>query len=159
MNPALQAIALRIWQYVAVLTVALWIGGFTFHTSVTLRVGGGIIGGLEQGYVTQAALGRLHWFAVAMIVAAVIDALVNRKNSGKGLLIARSVGAALMSVCVMSLFSIHSEMSALLDPDALSKPQRAAFSPLHERYQTFATILWICAMVELGMMLKPKRPG
>ena len=157
MNPLLQSVALRTWQYVAVLTVALWIGGFTFHTSVTLRVGGGIIGGLEQGYVTQAALGKLHWFAVAMIVAAAVDALICRKSSSRGILIARVVGVIVMGGCLIVLFRIHADMSAMMDPDAMTQPDKAAFAPLHERYQTFATILWLCAMVELGMMLRADR--
>ncbi len=157
MNTTLQSIVLRTWQYLAVLTVALWIGGFTFHTSVTLRVGGGIIGGLEQGYVTQAALGKLHWFALAMILAAAIDALIHRKSSSRGFLIARIAGVIVMGGCLIALFQIHSDMSAMLDPDAMSQPDKAAFSPLHGRYQTFATILWICAMAELGMMLKAQR--
>jgi len=154
MNPLLQSFALRTWQYIAVLTAALWIGGFTFHTSVTLRVGGGIIGGLEQGYVTQAALGKLHWFAVAMIVAAVIDALIRFKTTAMKLCIVRGIGIQIMSVCVIALFRIHADMSAMMDPDAMTQPDKAAFAPLHERYQTCATILWLCAMVELGMMIR-----
>ncbi len=161
MNPslrtvALRTVALRAWQYIAALTAALWIGGFTFHTSVTLRVGGGIIGGLEQGYITQAALGKLHWFALAMILAAAIDALLCRTGASRGFLIARIVGVMVMGACLVALFRIHADMSAMLDPDALSQPDKTAFSPLHGRYQTFATILWLCAMAELGMKLQPQ---
>ena len=69
MNSSLKQFPIAAWRFLAVIAFALWIGGFTFHTAVTLRVGGDIIGGLEQGYVTQAALGKLHGFALDLIRA------------------------------------------------------------------------------------------
>ena len=69
----------------------------------------------------------------------------------------RCAAFAIMAVCVAMLFQIHGDMSALLDADAMTKPDKAAFSPLHERYQMFASVLWICAMTELGMMLHAHR--
>ncbi len=148
---------LCVWRYLVVLGFALWIGGFTFHTSVTLRVGGDVIGGLAQGYVTQAALGRLHLFAGAMTLLAAIDLAIHWRCMGR---IARGVqcaAAGIMALCLLMLVSIHGDMSALLDADGMSRPDPAVFAPLHQRYQFFASILWVCAMTGLGNVLRAHR--
>lgn len=149
--------ARAVWQYLATIAFVLWIGGFTIHTAVTLRVGGGIIGGLEQGYVTQAALGRLHWFAVAMIACAAIDTALHWRAVKPAVRGMRCAAFAILAVCALMLFQIHGDMSAMLDADTMARPDKAAFSPLHERYQMFASALWITAMTELGLMLHAHR--
>lgn len=148
---------MAVWRYLAILSVALWVGGFTFHTSVTLRVGGGIIGGLEQGYVTQAALGKLHWLALAMIVMTAIDSGIHWQRIGKITRGVQCAAAVIMTVLLVMLVRAHAEMSALMDPDSMTRPDKAAFSPLHQQYQKFASALWLCAMVELGVMLHTHR--
>jgi len=157
MNSGPTRAALAVWRFLAVLSIALWLGGFTFHTSVTLRVGGEILGGLEQGYVTQAALGRLHWFGAAMILMSTIDAAIHWGRLGKA---ARGIQAAtvtVMTIALAMLFKIHAEMSALMDADSLTRPDKGAFSPLHQQYQKFASALWLCSLVELGAMLHAHR--
>lgn len=157
MNSRINLFARGAWQYLATFAFVLWIGGFTFHTAVTLRVGGGIIGGLEQGYVTQAALGRLHWFALAMIIVAALDNALHWRAGKPSVRGIRCAAFAIMAICVLMLFQIHGDMSALLDADAMTRPEKAAFSPLHERYQIFASVLWFTAMTELGLMLHAHR--
>jgi len=157
MNSTIKLLTLGAWRFLAVFAFVLWIGGFTFHTAVTLRVGGDIIGGLEQGYVTQAALGRLHWFALAMVVAAVLDNALHWRAVKPPVRGVRCAAFAIMALCVAMLFQIHGDMSAMLDADAMTRPEKAAFSPLHERYQMFASVLWVCAMMELGLMLHAHR--
>lgn len=157
MNSTIKSFSLGAWRYLAVLAFALWIGGFTFHTAVTLRVGGDIIGGLEQGYVTQAALGKLHGFALAMILAAALDNALHWRAVQPMTRGIRCAAFAIMALCVTMLFQIHGDMSALLDADAMTKPDKDAFSPLHEQYQMFASMLWITAMTELGLMLRAHR--
>jgi len=157
MNSSLKQFPIAAWRFLAVIAFALWIGGFTFHTAVTLRVGGDIIGGLEQGYVTQAALGKLHGFALAMVLVAALDNALHWRSVKPVARGFRCAAFAIMAVCVMILFQIHGDMSGLLDADAMTRPDKTAFSPLHERYQMFASVLWVTAMTELGMMLHAHR--
>ena len=41
-------------QYLAILAWALWIGGLAFYFGVVVPVGSTVIGGSEQGFVTQS---------------------------------------------------------------------------------------------------------
>ena len=54
-------------RYLAVVSLALWIGGLSFYALVVVPVGTDVIGGTEQGFVTQRVTGWLNWIGVASL--------------------------------------------------------------------------------------------
>jgi len=148
-----------IWRYLAVFLNGLWLGGFTIYTAVVLRVGGKIVGGLEQGYITQAVTGKLHWIALVMAMAILLDTTLHRRWVSKKVVRLRwGIGVGML-VVLGFLFPIHAELSSLMDGVGFVKPDPEVFQPLHGRYQSIVTLIWLGAMVDLGLMLHCHRKG
>lgn len=155
----LTSILKAIWCYLAVFVNALWVGGFTIYTAVVLRVGSRVVGGLEQGHITQKVTGILHWFALAVLITAALDVLIHWVVPTKKLRIARCVVLVLMSVALFSLFPLHSQMSGLMEGVGFVKPDTELFFPMHQRYQSIITLFWLGSVVELGFLLSTHRAG
>ena len=89
--------------YCAIMAWSIWLGGFTFYFGVVVSVGGGIVGGTEQGFVTQQVTTRLNLIGVASLVILLWNALAGRSR----LLMATLL---IMALCHAALFTLHYQL-------------------------------------------------
>jgi hypothetical protein len=113
-----------------------------FYFGVVVPAGGAIVGGLEQGLVTQQAT---HWLNL-IGVAAMGVMLWNASATKSRLLIAT---LAVMAACQVALFAMHYQLDAMIDVKAREVIDTSSFHAMHEAYESVATIQWIAATVHL----------
>jgi hypothetical protein len=142
-----------IQQYVSVAAIVLWLGGFTFYATYVVPIGENVMDGLSQGYVTQQVTDRLNAIGLVMILLINLDIWQHRKHIGRWLLWARLAGAAVFAVGLVMVVVTHNHMDALLDPVYQTRPDRAVFKPLHQRYQMVMAFMWLACLFELGAMM------
>lgn len=126
--------------YCAILAWSVWIGGFMFYFGVVVPVGGGIVGGSEQGFVTQHVTFRLN-----LIGAASLSILAWNSWAAKSRLLVVTV--VLMSLCHAALFTLHHWLDLMIVSREIADQVR--FASLHESYEGISTVQWIAAMAHL----------
>jgi hypothetical protein len=132
-------------QYLVVLAIALWLGGFTFYALVVVPTGAEVLGGtIEQGFVTQQVTRYLNWIALGALAILLWNLAVQR---GK-LLAATWVGMLLAQVL---LFALHGPLDARLDP--ATHDVASDFHYLHEVYLWIAAIQWGLGLAHIWCVL------
>ncbi|MGY8769614.1 MAG: hypothetical protein ACKVH8_14450 [Pirellulales bacterium] len=149
----LKKLAYGTQQYVTLLSIVLWLGGFTFYAACVVRVGSFVVGGTEQGYVTQLVTNALQSIAVVMLCLVLVDICLYARTNLKAVTLLRIIGWLVMAVSTAILFVVHAQMDALLNVSTMESPEDSLFSPLHQRYQFVITFYWFASMFELGLLL------
>jgi hypothetical protein len=134
-------------QYFALAAWALWMGGFAFYFSVVVPTGGEVIGGSEQGFVTQWVTSRLNWIGVGALAILLFHAVHTRSR----LLL---TSWAILAVLHAALFSMHPQLDALIDASAHAVTNADRFHTWHEWYETAATVQWLVGMVHLAFIVR-----
>jgi hypothetical protein len=136
-------------QYLVILAIALWLGGFTFYALVVVPHGGEVRGGsLEQGFVTRLVTVDLNWIGLGALAILLWNVLAQR---GK-LLTATWLGILLTQ---LALFAIHPRLDAMLDPTTYDVASDFHF--LHEIYLWIAAIQWGLGLAHIGFVLAGNR--
>ena len=136
-------LALR--QYLVVLAIALWLGGFTFYALVVVPAGAEVLGGsVEQGFVTQAVTLHLNRIALGALLVLLWNVVA---EPGK-LLAATWLG---MVVAQLALFALHGRLDAMLD--RTSHAVADDFHFLHESYLWIAAIQWGLGLTHVWCVL------
>ncbi len=132
-------------QYLVVLAIALWLGGFTFYAAVVVPTGAEVLGGnIEQGFVTQEVTRYLNWIALGALGILLWNVVVER---GK-LLAATWLG---MLLAQLLLFALHWPLDAMLDP--ATHDVASDFHFLHEVYLWIAAIQWGLGLTHVWCVL------
>lgn len=121
---------------------SLWIGGFTFYFGVVVPTGGAIVGGSEQGFVTQQVTHWLNLIGAASLLVLIWNAMAVRSR----LLIAT---LCIMAICQVLLFAMHYRLDALIDTQTRTIIEPVGFRTVHESYEIAATVLWLAGMIHL----------
>jgi hypothetical protein len=138
-------------QYLVVLAIALWLGGFTFYAVVVVPTGAEVLGGsVEQGFVTRVVTRWLNLIALAALLVLLWNVIV---SPGK-LLAATWLG---MVLAQMALFALHPRLDAMLDP--ATHDVAADFHLLHEIYLWIAAIQWGLGLAHVWCVLAGWRAG
>lgn len=122
-----------------ILAWSIWIGGFMFYFGVVVPVGGAIVGGSEQGFVTQQVTFKLNLIGLVALSVMSWNTWVVRSR----LLV---VTLIIMVLCHVGLFVMHHRLDALIEARSLAQSQ---FASLHESYEGLSTVQWIAAMAHL----------
>ncbi|MBG88608.1 MAG: hypothetical protein CMO80_17140 [Verrucomicrobiales bacterium] len=142
----------------AVLAWALWMGGFTFYTAVSLRVAHKVLGDSgEFGFVTQIVTDRLNLIgtvAVVLLLAHLLSHWQVFTSRRRRILMGTWL---ILAITLAQLYHVHNLIDALLDFELRRVPDRAAFEAVHDRYELIATVQWLCAVIHLAMMLTHER--
>jgi hypothetical protein len=132
-------------QYLVVLAIALWLGGFTFYALVVVPIGAEVLGGsIEQGFVTRAVTVHLNQIALGALLILLWNVAVERGV----LLTATWLG---MLLAQLALFAIHPRLDALLDPT--THDVASDFHFLHEVYLWIAAIQWGLGLAHIWAVL------
>ena len=136
--------------YCVVASWSIWIGGFTFYFSVVVPTGGAIVGGTEQGFVTQQVTHWLNLIGVASLLLMLWNTIAARSR----LLVAT---LSIMAVCQVSLIVMHYRLDALIDSRSRQIIDPVHFRTVHESYEIAATIQWLAGMIHLFGVVRTAR--
>jgi len=150
-------LARQILQVLSVLAWALWMGGFTFFTSVSLRVAHRVLGEPgEFGFVTQVVTDRLN--AIGLVAVTLLGARLAAGWSalrGRGRILLSGTWL-ILAVTLALLFLQHNQIDALLDFQNRRVLDHAQFQVAHNRYELIATIQWLAAVLHVvALLLSP----
>ena len=126
-------------RYLAALSLAVWIGGLTFYALAVIPVGTDIVGGINQGFITQRVTGWLNLIGVASL-AVLIPTLRNRWLLATW---------ALLALTLATLFAIHPQLDALLDGGSREVADYGTFYNWHRAYLIVTAVQWLAGMVHL----------
>lgn len=131
-------------RFFALLTLAVWVGGFTFYSAVVIPELHGAMGSVEAGDITRRVTDPLNaigavalgvWWALEAVDRSEVRARVRRTRLG--LLAATS---AILAFLVL----LHRVMDGRLDAGRLN-----GFYPLHRVYLIASTLQWLA---NLGLL-------
>ena len=144
------------WQrYLFLLAFAWWMGGLTFYALVVIPTASHVLGNhRDVGFITQQVT---YWLNLTGIVAL----LLSLWNIASVLPMARRrmrfllVGTwFVMAATHAALFISHSWLSAILDIDHHRIIDSDLFEFRHGVYETFVTIQWIAALLQMWLFLQ-----
>jgi len=137
---------LLLLRILALITLALWWGGFTFYAARVVPIGNEVLHSkLRQGAITQRVTGELNNLALLVLALVALDSFASQPPrpalhwSGWIVTLAASI----------ALFCLRAKLKAMFDPAARDIPNEPTFFHLHEIYLTIATVQWIAATMLL----------
>lgn len=138
----------------SVLAWALWMGGFTFFSSVTLRVAHKLLGESQEfGYVTQVVTDRLNVIGLIALLLLLAQLAAHWQILARHRRFLLSFTWLILVVTLMFLFNLHNAIDAVIDFEQRVVIDPDAFEPLHVRYKQVAAVQWLAAVVHLTVML------
>lgn len=136
-----------IFRWLALVTMAVWLGGFTFYSSFVLPILHETIGRFETGAtVTREVAVKLNLAGVATLAVWWALAAAERREGSAA---ARRLRVALLatdSAVLVGLVWLHSVMAGRLDEG----PMRG-FYPMHRVYLWASTVQWALNLALLGV--------
>ena len=142
----------------AVLAWALWMGGFTFFTSVSLRVAHKVLSETQEfGFVTQVVTDRLNVIGLvaALLLLAQLAAHWQVLVRWRRLLL--GITWFILAVTLAYLFNLHHALAATVDFEQRVVVDAETFEPVHRRYKQVASVQWLAAVLHLTVMLTASR--
>ena len=135
------------------LTFALFWGGLTFYTGIAVRIAHDVLADpMEGGLITQRVTNVLQWLGTITAALMLVNAfLVGRTAPKKG--IALLVLASTLSLSLVGLFIVHSQLDAVISIDAAEITDRDAFTIGHRRYNQLTTVEWLASLFYLPVTL------
>jgi hypothetical protein len=137
-------------RYIVLLTLAFWMGGFTFYTGVVIHVGNHVMGGERDiGFITQAVTIWLNRIGVMALVILAASAWTQQRGTARTLLWLSWLG---MAATQTGLYLIHPVLDAMLDTSTHKIHGRMdVFFNWHRLYMTVATAQWGFALIYLWL--------
>lgn len=132
----------RARHILVLVALAIWLGGLTFYAGVVVPIGTGVLGSIEQGFLTQQVTRWWNLISVGVFVILSWDIFCERSRL-------RLSAFALMLACQIGLFLLHPQLDALLDASTFSISDSDAFYRWHRWYLLTTTLLWAAGMTYL----------
>ena len=147
-----QAMKTLIHRYLVLLTLAFWMGGFTFYTGVVIHIGNHVMGGERDiGFITQAVTIWLNRIGVLSLIILGASALVQQRGMLRILLWLSWLG---MAATQIGLFLIHSVLDGMLETSTHKiHGHMDVFFNWHRLYMAVATAQWCAALVYLWLIM------
>lgn len=124
-----------------------------FYFAVVVPAGGAIVGGSEQGFVTQQVTFKLNLIGLVALSVMSWNTWVVRSR----LLV---VTLIIMALCHVGLFVMHHQLGLLINVQSREVLAQLPFASLHESYEGLSTVQWIAAMTHLvGIVRATKGSG
>ncbi len=138
---ALRSLLLR---FLSVLSLAVWVGGFTFYSAVVIPVLHDVLGSLDTGYVTQRVTDFLNASGVLAVVVWWAALWAERSLGSLRVRRLRLGFLAGTTLLLVVLIVLHRVMDARLEAGSLR-----GFYPLHRAYLVASTAHWL---MNLGLL-------
>ena len=142
----------------SVLAWALWRGGFTFFTSVSLRVAHKVLSESQEfGFVTQVVTDRLNLIGLIASLLLLAQLAVHWQVLVRWRRFLLGSTWLILAVTLAYLFNLHHAIEAVVDFEQRVVIDRDAFELVHVRYKQVATVQWLAAVLHLTVMLTANR--
>lgn len=144
----------RTIHVLSVLAWALWMGGFTFYTSVSLRVAHKVLGNTREfGFVTQVVTDRMNLIGLVAVILLLAQVMTHWNVFVRWRRLLLGSTWLILGLTLALLFNLHDAIDALLDFQRRVVTDDHSFERVHNRYELVATIQWFIAVVHLAVML------
>lgn len=131
-------------RFLCLLSLSIWVGGFTFYSAVVIPVLHDALGSLDTGFVTQRVTDYLNAAGGVAVALWWLSAWADR-SSGPALARRARIGLlAATTVMLLGLIGLHRVMDSRLESGSLR-----GFYPLHRIYLVGSTVQWFA---NLGLM-------
>ena len=135
---------LLVLRFLCLLSLSVWVGGFTFYSAVVIPVLHESLGSLETGYVTQRVTDYLNAASGVAVALWWLAAWADRPDGPSFAGRARLGLLAATTLILAGLIALHRIMDGRLESGSLR-----GFYPLHRAYLVASTAQWL---VNLGLM-------
>jgi hypothetical protein len=133
-------------RFASLLTWAVWVGGFLFHSAVEVPVLHEHLDSFEAGAITQQVTDILNLMGLVAVGSWGVLGVMDRPAvpSSRWLKFLRGGSWLISCVLLLSLFVLHDVMDRLLEEGPLSR-----FYPWHRLYLRLSTALWLSNLAQL----------
>jgi len=142
--------ASRPYQFLAIAALAFWIGGTTFYALVVVPTGTHVLGGIEQGLLTEQVTRQLNWIGVASLVLLLPSLWRSKSLAASWLLLATTLAG---------LFWLHPRVAGYLDHQNRVVTSEVAFYQWHRVYLVVTAAQWLAGIVQLWGWMMPRTAG
>lgn len=144
----------------SVLAWALWMGGFTFYTAVSLRVAHKVLQDTTAfGFVTQVVTDRMNLIGLVAVVLLFAQLATHWQIFAPWRRVLLGISWLILAITLAWLFQLHDAIDTLLDFQQRVVTDDNAFELVHNRYEMVATIQWLVAVIHLAVMLTHEHPA
>jgi len=126
-----------IFRWLALVSMTVWLGGFTFYSSVVIPILHEEMGGIESGMITGQVSNYLNVFGVGAVVCWAILAGMERSIGECWAFWIRVFLLVVTGAILTGLIALHPVMDRRLETGELSH-----FYPLHKVYLIASTFQW-----------------
>lgn len=137
----------RISKFFLAAILGLWLGGLSFYAGIVVPIGTEIVGGMEQGFITQRVSNWLNVMGVLAILA--LGASMLRRERSWATSVTWSLTASLQIV----LLILHPVLDAQLDFASRVVQDGDAFYEWHRIYLIVTTVLWLSGLAHVWLKM------
>ena len=130
----------RVYRFIAVAALALWIGGTTFYAVAVVPTGTRLLGSVQQGLLTEQVTPLINGIGLVSLFVLLPAARRSRTLVASWLVLAASLAA---------LFWLHPRIAAFIDHSQQLVIDRTAFYQWHCVYLLVTAVQWIAGLVQL----------
>jgi hypothetical protein len=139
-------------RYLVILTLAFWMGGFTFYTGLVIGIANEVLGDeRDVGFITQQVTNWLNWIGILALIILGCSAWVERRGIPRLLMLLSWLAMALLEV---GLFFVHAALDQRLETAThkINGPMHIFFN-WHRLYMVVATGQWCAALIYLWLAI------
>lgn len=133
------------------LSMALWVGGFTFYSGVVVEVLHGELDSLRTGTISQQVTDRLNLIGLTTLIVWWGSLTLIHRTSRWTL--GMELGLLLFST---SLLAFQAHLHNIMD-SRIDEGRYQGFYPFHQAYLIASTLQWVCNVLLLGLEFGPVR--
>lgn len=141
-------------RYLLILTLGLWLGGFTFYALFVLPTAHDVLSDrFASGLVTRGVTQWLNRLGVAAVLLMLWDALLACRSRRRWLAVAMLAAWSVIACSHVALFVVHPRIDALIDIDGERILNSFEFRSLHTTYERISGIQWFMSLAFLWLSL------
>ena len=142
-------------RYLALLAIALWMGGFTFYTVIVIPTGAKVLGSERQvGFITQQVTQWLNFIGIGTLLLLLWNTFAESRVRRSLFCLGLIATWVVMAVTLAGLFISHGWIDALLDSENKKVHDLGHFYNLHRLYMVIATAQWCAALAHVWLVLR-----
>lgn len=141
-------------RYLLILTLGLWLGGFTFYALFVLPTAHDVLNDrFTSGLVTRGVTLWLNRLGIIAVLLMLWDAVASFKSRSHWLAVTMLCVWLVVTVSHIGLFIVHPKLDALIDGQTEVVINRSDFRSLHTTYERISGVQWVGCLVFLWLSL------
>ena len=141
-------------QFLVILALAVWFGGFTFYAGVVIPMGHAVLGSeREVGFITRQVTFWLNAIGVGALSILLWDVVAGWRVGSVSLRNRTLAVWGLMVIAEVGLFVLHPILDGMLDPSSRQVLAADRFYNWHRAYLIIATVQWLATLGFIWMTL------